>query len=154
MLLYHFNDEYKNKWIMTTECILDDVLDDVGLSYIWNNQFCNNTKWIVAKVKNTLRDQYIQKWHANIDSSSKGVIYKTFKTIFCLKKYLLLLQPKQWKPILKLRTSNLYLPVETGRWNDTERHEIKYTLCNDNELGEKYHYVFVCDNFINESNLL
>ena len=84
MLSYHFisfnNDDYNNKWIMSIKCILEDV----GLSYIWNNQFCNNTKWIVAKSKSTLRDQYIQKWHANIDSSSKGVTltYKTFKTIF------------------------------------------------------------------------
>ena len=113
-----------------------------------------NTKWIVAKVKSTLRDQYIQKWHANIDSSSKGVTYKTFKTIFCLEKYLLLLQPKQWKPIIKLRTSNHCLPVETGRWNNTERHERNCTLCNDNELGDEYHYIFVCDNFRNERILL
>ena len=151
MLLYHFNGgDYKNNWIMSIKCILDDV----GLSYIWNNQLCNNTKWIVAKVKSTLRDQYIQKWHANIDSSSKGVTYKKFKTIFCLEKYLLLLQPRQWKPIIKLRTSNHYLPVETGRWNNTERHERKCNLCNENELGDEYHYIFVCDNFRNERNLL
>ena len=48
MLLYHFNDDdYKNNWIMTIKCILDDV----GLSYIWNNQLCNNTKWIVEKLR-------------------------------------------------------------------------------------------------------
>ena len=62
------------------------ILDDVGLSYIWNNQICNNTKWIVVNVKSTLRDQYIQKWHANIDSSSKGVTYKAFKTIFLFRE--------------------------------------------------------------------
>ena len=151
MLLYHFNGgDYKNNWIMSIKCILDDV----GLSYIWNNQLCNNTKWIVAKVKSTLRDQYIQKWHANIDSSSKGVTYKNFKTIFCVEKYLLLLQPRQWKPIIKLRTSNHYLPVETGRWNNTERHERKCNLCNEKELDDEYHYIFVCDNFRNERNLL
>ena len=48
MLLHHLNDgDYKNKCIMSIKCILDDI----GLSYIWNNQLCNNTKWIVAKVK-------------------------------------------------------------------------------------------------------
>ena len=41
MLLYHFNDgDYKNKWIMSIKCILDDV----GPSYIWNNQHRNNAK--------------------------------------------------------------------------------------------------------------
>ena len=34
------------------------------------------------------------------------------------------------------------------------RHERKCTLCNDNELGDEYHYIFVCDNFNNERNLL
>ena len=53
----------------------------------------------------------------------------------------MLLQPRQWKPIIKLRTSNHYLPVETGRWNNTERHERKCTLCNENELGDEYHYI-------------
>ena len=99
----------------------------------------------------------IQKWHAKIYSSSKGVTYKTFKKIFLFRdsqKYLLLLQPMQWKPITKLRTSNHYLPVEKGRWNDTERQEGKFTPCNDNGLGDEYHYIFVCDNYRNERNLL
>ena len=61
----------------------------------------------------------------------------------------MLLQPKQWKPMIKLRTSNHYLTVETCCWNNTERHERRCTLCNDNELGDEYHYIFVCDNFKN-----
>ena len=73
--------------------MLDSVI--FGTTY-----FVINSKWIVAKVKSTLRDQYVQKWHANIDSFSKGVTYKNFKMIFCLEKYLLLLQPKQWKTII------------------------------------------------------
>ena len=48
----------------------------------------------------------------------------------------------QWKPIIKLRTSNHYLPIETGRWNNTERHERECTLCNDKDLGDEYHYIF------------
>ena len=43
MLLYHFNDgDYKNKWIMSIKC--RPILDDVGPSYIWNNQHRNNAK--------------------------------------------------------------------------------------------------------------
>ena len=30
----------------------------------------------------------------------------------------------------------------------------KCTLCNDNELGDEYHYIFVCDNFRNERKKL
>ena len=34
---------------------IKSILDDVGLSYIWNNQLCNNTKCIVAKVAKEYR---------------------------------------------------------------------------------------------------
>ena len=27
---------------------IKSILDDVRFSYIWNNQHCNNTKWIAA----------------------------------------------------------------------------------------------------------
>ena len=32
--------------------------------------------------------------------------------------------------------------------------DMKENVCYDNELGDEYHYIFVCDNFRNERNLL
>ena len=34
------------------------------------------------------------------------------------------------------------------------KHMKENVLCNDNELGDEYHYIFVCDKFKNERNLL
>ena len=67
----------------------------------------------------------------------------------------MILQPKQLKPIfIKLRTSNHYFPVKTGRWDNTERHERKCTRCNENELGDEYQYIFVCEYVRNERDAL
>ena len=58
IFLYHLKDgAYVNSWMMNVE----NILDNVGLSYVWNSQQCVNSKWIVASVKTTLYDQFLQK---------------------------------------------------------------------------------------------
>ena len=47
------------------------------------------------------------------------------------------------------RVKNIKL-LERSPWNNTERHEKNSTLCNENELGDEYYYIFVCDYFRNE----
>ena len=42
------------------------------------------------------------------------------------------LQPKHYIPIIKIRTSNHHLPIETGRWNNILRDLRKCSLCNRN----------------------
>lgn len=74
------NTTSTNPWI---DCIRH-VFNSCGLSNVWHSQFLNivNQKWVSAAVKQRLQDQFIQKWHADINNSSKGVTYKIFKTYF------------------------------------------------------------------------
>ena len=149
IFLYHLKDgAYVNSWLMNVK----NILDNVGLSYVWNSQQCVNSKWIVASVKTTLYDQFLQKWNSDINMSSKGTNYKSFKTQLCLEKYMITLLPKHYIPIIKIRTSNHHLPIGTGRWNSILRNLRKCTFCNRNELGDEYHYLFVCE-FFNDSRL-
>jgi hypothetical protein len=60
--------------------------------------------------------QFIQKWHSDINNSSRGQFYSGFKNDFFLENYLLRLSEYNRKWITKFRTSNLRLPIETGRW--------------------------------------
>ena len=50
--------------------------------------------------------------------SSKGTNYNTFKTLLCVEKYMITLQLKHYFPIIKIRTSNHHLTIETDRWNN------------------------------------
>ena len=44
--------------------------------------------------------------------------------------------------IIKFRVGSHCLPIETGRWNRTPRHEILCTSCG--ELGDKKHVIYSC----------
>ena len=45
-----------------------------------------------------------------------------------------------------MRTSNLHLPIETGRWDNTPRQDSICTLlCNEN-IGDEFHILFRCKN--------
>ena len=45
----------------------------------------------------------------------------------------------------KLRTCNLRIPIETGRWANIPRQERTCTFCNDN-VGNEFHVFFMCNN--------
>ena len=44
----------------------------------------------------------------------------------------------------RFRTTNHYLPIETGRWINIDRGNGYCNLCNCQKLGDEYHYVLTC----------
>ena len=50
--------------------------------------------------------------------------------------------------LLKYRTANHKLPVETGRYNNTPYEDRKCNFCND--IGDEYHYIMQCEHFIQD----
>ena len=49
--------------------------------------------------------------------------------------------------MLKFRLSNHRLPVETGGWENTPLEDRKCILCSKHDIGDEFHYLFVCDHF-------
>ena len=136
MLSLSKKTKYTFKWIKYVESIFNDI----GMGYIFQNQigYCNS-----GLIKQILSDQFVQKWVGDIENSSRGLFYSSFKTNFCLEKYLLRLGESNRLWLTKLRTSNLRLPIETGRWYKIPREDRKCHLCN-NGLGDEYHIFFIC----------
>ena len=81
-----------------------------------------------------------------MDISSRGRFYSSFKDNLELEKYLTVLNKKNRYTFCKLRCSNLKLPVEVGRWRNIPYENRFCCLCNSNEIGDEYHYLFVCTN--------
>ena len=52
-----------------------------------------------------------------------------------------------YSKIIKYRTGNHQLPVETGRWDDIPLNERKCKICTTYNIGDEYHYLFTCDLF-------
>ena len=134
---------FKSKWI--TE--IKSILTEIGRQDIWLNQntyLHNNTKSLVNKI---LIDQYQQQWHSNLEISSKGKIYGMFKENINLEHYFTQIPKKDYLTLVKFRTSNHYLPIETGRWNNIHVEARKCKLCNLNDTGDEMHYLLICPYF-------
>ena len=88
--------------------------------------------------------------YSKVTSSSKGKNYNLFKIDVNFENYLSKLSKKHYSTLLKLRLSNHRLPVETGRWENIPIEERKCTVCEDNDIGDEFHYLFVCNYFKSE----
>ncbi len=54
-------------------------MDATGNSYIWDNQNVMNLKNVHKLVKQSLLDQFLQFWNAQLNTSSKGINYRIIK---------------------------------------------------------------------------
>ena len=71
--------------------------------------------------------------------------YREFaKGEFRLQPYLLKLAAINRVSICKLRTCSLKLPIETRRWRNIPSDERFCTLCEDQLIGNEFHYLFIC----------
>ena len=110
------------KWINYVESILNRA----GLGYVFINQvgYCDKTY-----LNQILTDQCVSSWYNDIENSSRGQFYGSFKKDFGLEDYLVRLNEKTRIWITKLRASNLRIPIETGRWYNIPKDERVCTLC-------------------------
>ena len=114
------------------------------LRYIFPNQGGYFDKNMVKQI---LRDQFIHKWHSDINNSSHGQFYSRFKHPFCVENCLLRLSEYNRKWINKFWTSNLRLPIETGRWYNIPTEDRKCNICG-NGIVDQFHILFLCENEI------
>ena len=103
-----------------------------------------NTEWLKLHVKPILRDRFIQKWYADLASTSRGNFYLSFKQEFFIEPYLLRLKPFHRMYITQLRLSNFRFPIEIGRWRNIPRNDRECNKCRSGLIGDEYHYLFVC----------
>ena len=73
---------------------------------------------------------------------------------FRFEKYLDVLNDKNRFTFCRFRTSNHRLPIEVGRWTNIERHNRLCQLCQSCEIGDEFHYVLQCPNFLTERKII
>ena len=135
----HKNRLIKSSWIDTVKT----TLNSLGFSGFWNNQSFLNANWLKKATNQRLKDIFIQDWFTHIDVSSHTNTYKIFKQNFQQRKYISSLPDKLCKIMLKFRTRNHHLPVETGRWKGVPFDRRICQGCQV-ELGYEFHYLFIC----------
>lgn len=138
----HIEERFKSKFIES----ISNILSETGLNFVFLNQLPVNPNWIKVNVKQILIDQFIQKWRAGIANSSRGYFYTIFKQDLTLENYLLRLSESQRRYITKFRLSNFKLPIETGRWFKVAKNDRKCHKCQEESIGDEFHYLFMCSN--------
>ena len=120
-----------------------DCLNNLGLSFIYDNPVYSLDQF-KRIVKQRLRDQFIQSWKNDI--ATKGICcnYRMYKTDFVFENYLISLPQSLQKSLLKLRVCNNRLPVNFSRYHGIPREQRVCSLCNENEIGDDFHYLFIC----------
>ncbi len=123
-----------------------NILNGCGMSFIWNSQTFPNTTWLYNNVKQILIDQFKQNWFSDINTSPKALNYRLFKDKFEFENYINILDDKNITTMCRFRTLNHHLPIEKGRWQNIPREQRKCTLCNSGDIGDEFHFLFVCQN--------
>ena len=149
MLKEHEKGSYNFKWI---RCI-NDILVAVGRPDLFRTEPVNDPNSVKMDISRTLSDLYIQEWNEKANVSSKGKQYLLFKDNLNFEKYLINVSKFYYSKIIKYKTGNHRLPVETGRWDDIPLNERKCKICTIDDIGDEYHYLFTCDYFTSDRKL-
>ena len=140
----HCSNDNISKWLL----FVKKILDDTGLSFVWQNQGQNmSTEWLKQTLKQNLADQFVQEWYSEVDKSSTCLNYRIFKHELAFEKYINMLPMKYRIIFMKFRCRNYKLPIVTGLYSNTPLEERICTLCNCNAIGDEFHYIFNCTYF-------
>ena len=81
-------------------------------------------------------------------TSDKYLNYRLYKEYHGYEQYLDTLSGYSCiQYFIYFRLCNNHLPIEMGRWLGIPRNERVCRLCNDNQLGGEFHYLFSCPFF-------
>ena len=127
------------------------VSSSSGLGYILNSTpYTINTRYTKALVRERINNIEHQEWCATTTESGHCSSYNIFKNSLNFEKYLTILNPKEASDMCRFRCGNHKLPVVMGRYNRVEKSKRICTLCDSNEIGDEFHYIFVCNALTNE----
>ena len=107
-----FNDAsqgHNYKWLNR----IRQILISTGRYELLSKTFIDNSKGVKVKITQTLTDLYVQEWHTKVVVSSKGRNHNIFKDNLDFEPYVKILPKNAYIPIIKYRTANHKLPVET-----------------------------------------
>ena len=141
-----YRDEYKSKWLSRVKYILDNS----GLSYMWDNQQLLNSKQCKTIIHKRMEDLALQKWFSDVSVSSLCITYRLFKKQLNFEEYLLSPSFRNRLCLTKFRCGNSRIPV----YNQIYMYDTNLcTLCNINAIGDEFHYLFICSYFMHSRQL-
>ena len=137
----------KSQWLS----FIANLFDTAGLGNVWLAQGGGfSAAWISHTAKVRLFDIFTQEWRAATWSNRICTNYRMFKDDLMFEKYLQILCKKDCITLSKFRCRTNGLPVNKGRFDASLTDELHCTLCSSADIGDEFHYIFVCPFFHKE----
>lgn len=137
--------DLESKWIVNTR----ELLNKCGFSNLWNIQDGHdiNPTWFKQAIKLRLSDIGLQEWHEEVWNHDRCHVYRIIKDKLCFESYINTLNFKERVALTKFRCRSSTLPVckYVNDYGDNI-----CNLCEANEVGDEFHYLFVCNAFHEE----
>ena len=150
----HERDIYSSPWILKVKSIFEKT----GMPFIWNTANYNvgenlqltatpNQTWLKKTIDRRLSDIYMQEWCTEVNNNGQCKVYRIFKKNLKFENYLINLPLYIRLHFCRIRCSNSKIPSISGRYQNTVFHERICTLCDQEKLGDEFHYFFECPTF-------
>ena len=150
-LKLHQSSAIKFDWLTKIESILNSSGQSSELLDI--SKYDNIAKQLIKHdICKTVTDLAIQEWREQLSVNSNCNIYRILKTDFNFERYLVKLNTYDRINMTKFRTSNNRLPVNRFRFS-LNNNEKMCNLCDSVDLGDEYHYLFICNHFQTDREL-
>ena len=136
------NTNFKLPWLQS----IHSLLNNLGLSYIWlkSPEVTYSIDRFKYLVKERLQDQFLQRWKQELLDNNVCLNYRLFKETFHFENYLITLSPRHRTAFLRFRVCNHRLPIQKLRQLGVQRELRVCNLCDNNDVGDEFHYLFVC----------
>ena len=140
-----------NHSLITENCTnwasrVSDLLFSLGFGECWFQQSVGDIQAFISIADQRIKDQYLQQWHGNLESSTRARTYRALRPNFTCQTYLHCIHSSEHlKSLARFVTSSHRLRVETGRWDKppVPYAQRKCQIC-DIEIEDEFHFMFVC----------
>ena len=142
-LLYNLDASgfYSSPWLLYVK----QLLNESGFSHVWINQNTGCSVDLFKKrFKQRIYEQYLQTWSSEIFNSPKCKNYRMYKTELSYERYLNVLPTCSRRILTRFRCRNHKLPIEIGCYYNIERNLRTCSVCNSQDVGDEFHYLFNC----------
>ena len=132
---------------------IKQLLDSCNMKNLWLNQEQYSTKKLLkTTIFEALDKLEHRKWLNKVNTSNSGVTYRIFKQHLNFEMYIIKIPFSTRLYFSKFRCKNNKLPINKYR-DDNKNVDKTCQLCNSGDVGDEFHYLFMCNYFNNERKL-
>ena len=136
----------KSVWIEKVKA----TLANMDMSYIFCNITSDQKTWLKNNIKVRLEGIYARKWSESVFDNSACTNYRGMTLVKKTQNYILKLPKRYTYALCKFKCVNNNMPVVTGRYSNTPYEDRLCTYCQSNDIGDEFHYLFICNKFSTE----